>query len=71
MANAPTMPRPKSDKDSHLSLMLPGTWLEEADALAERRSSPGMTYTRSDILRMALRNGLDALALESPKGKKR
>ena len=66
MSNHPTaMPRPKSDKDSQVTIVLPGAWLDEAQALAEARSEPGMSFTRSDILRMSLRRGLDALAEET------
>ena len=61
-----TMPRPKSDKDSQVTIVLPGAWLDEAQALAEARSEPGMSFTRStDVLRMSLRRGLDALAEET------
>jgi hypothetical protein len=71
MANHATqMPRPKSDKDSQVTIVLPGAWLDEATQIAERRSEPGLTLTRSDVLRMALRRGLDVMA-EEPKGKRK
>jgi hypothetical protein len=63
--HAATMPRPKSDKDSQVTIVLPGAWLDEAQELAAARSEPGMSFTRSDILRMALRRGLDELAEEA------
>jgi hypothetical protein len=66
-----TMPRPKSDKDSQVTIVLPGAWLDEAQALADARSEPGMSFTRSDILRMAMRRGLDELTEEKPRPRKR
>lgn len=68
MAKPLHVPRPKSDLDSQVTIVLPGDWLEDAETIARARSRPGMNVTRSDVLRMALRTGLDALAAE---GKKR
>lgn len=39
--------------------------LARADALAPRMSSPGLTLTRSDVMRMALALGLSALELDT------
>lgn len=64
MANTATMPRAKSDKDGQVTIALPAAWLEEAETLAEGRSEPGLTLTRADILRMAIRRGLDSLAAD-------
>jgi len=72
MGNLMQVPRPKSDLDSQVTIVLPGDWLEQAEALARTRSRPGMSVTRSDVLRMALRTGLDALAAEDKaEGKRR
>ncbi len=57
------MPRPKSDKDSQVTVVLPGTWLDDAERIAKARSEPGLVVTRADVLRMALRRGLDSLAV--------
>lgn len=65
MSNPATMPRPKSDKDSQVTIVLPGAWLDEAQRIAEAKSEPGLAVTRADVLRMALRRGLDVLAAES------
>lgn len=62
MTSPATMPRAKSDKDSQVTVNLPGSWLEEAQGLAETRSEPGLAVTRADVLRMAIRRGLDELA---------
>ena len=67
MANPTTMPRPKSDKDSQVTITLPGSWLEEAEHIAEARSEPGLSITRADVLRMAMRRGLDVLNEALPK----
>jgi hypothetical protein len=63
------MPRPRSDKDSQVTIVLPGTWLDEAQQVAEARSEPGLAVTRADVLRIALRRGLDALAEETKRSK--
>jgi hypothetical protein len=70
MATA-TMPRPKSDKDSQVTIVLPGGWLDEAQQIADARSEPGLVVTRSDIIRMALRRGLDELASTTPAPKRK
>jgi hypothetical protein len=65
------MPRPKSDKDSQVTISLPGAWLEEAQRIAEARSEPGLAITRADVLRMAMRRGLDVLNETLPKPPKK
>ncbi|HEY6461014.1 MAG TPA: hypothetical protein VIY73_12710 [Polyangiaceae bacterium] len=60
-----TVPRPKSEKDSQVTIVLSGEWLDEAQRLAEARSEPGLAVTRADILRIAIRRGLDALQAEA------
>lgn len=67
MSNPATMPRPKSEKDSQVTIVLSGEWLDEAEALAKAKSEPGLSVTRADVLRMAIRRGLDALSAELPK----
>jgi len=42
--------------------VLSGERLEEAERIAAAKSDPGMVVTRADVLRMAIRRGLDALA---------
>jgi hypothetical protein len=71
MANSVTMPRPKSEKDSQVTIVLAGDWLEEAQRIAEAKSEPGLAVTRADVLRMAIRRGLDALQGELGKHRKR
>ncbi|HXX69358.1 MAG TPA: hypothetical protein VEK07_19390, partial [Polyangiaceae bacterium] len=51
--------------DSQVTIALPGAWLEEAQRLAEARSEPGLAITRADVLRMAIRRGLDAIQEET------
>lgn len=71
-----SVPRPKSGNDDQVSINLPPAWKEDAERLARTMSRPGMVITRADILRMALRMGLDALEAEgkaqgSPEAKRR
>jgi hypothetical protein len=65
------VPRPKSDLDSQVTIVLPGGWLDEAEERARVRSQVGLNVTRSDVLRTALRKGLDALASEDKREKRR
>ncbi len=67
----PTMPRPKSENDTQATLTLPSGWLDEAEHLAKGMRQPGLTVTRSDVLRMALRRGLDGLTEDAAKKRKR
>jgi Arc/MetJ-type ribon-helix-helix transcriptional regulator len=60
------VPRPKGPNDTPLSVNIPGEWSEEVERLVETMAQPGMAVTRSDIIRMALRRGLDALKTEHP-----
>jgi hypothetical protein len=65
------MPRSKSDKDSQVTIVLSGDWLEQAQRIAEARSEPGLAVTRADVLRIAIRRGLDFLQAEVPPTKAR
>ncbi len=62
-----SMPRPKSDNDTALHLLLPGDWLEEAQKLAAALSRPGVPLTRADAIRLCIRRGLDELMSETTK----
>jgi|HubBroStandDraft_1064217.scaffolds.fasta_scaffold11214_7 hypothetical protein len=59
-----SMPRPKSDNDAALNLLLPSAWLDDAQELAGELSRPGASLTRADALRMAIRRGIDVLRTE-------
>jgi hypothetical protein len=59
------MPRPKTGKDAQVTLAIDPAWLDEAQTIAEARSEPGLTVTRADVLRMALRRGLDVMGPEA------
>lgn len=71
MTNPATMPRPKSEKDSQVTLAVSAEWLEEAQRIAEAKSEPGLIVTRADVLRMAMRRGLDVLQADIAKPRKR
>lgn len=62
---AAAMPRPKSENDTPLHLLLPGEWLEDAQELAGLLSRPGAALTRADALRLAIRRGIDELRAET------
>jgi Arc/MetJ-type ribon-helix-helix transcriptional regulator len=51
------------EPQTQITLRLPAEWLDDADALVGRIAW-GAPLTRSDVLRMALRAGLDTLAHE-------
>jgi hypothetical protein len=57
----PTLMRPKGPNEFQLSFLVPKAWLKELDELAQAHAQPGLALARSDILRMALRRGIDAL----------
>ena len=59
------MPRPKSANDHQVAFKIPAEWLSMADAVAESRSQGGFTTTRTEVLRAALKNGLERLELEA------
>jgi hypothetical protein len=65
------MPRAKGENDSQVTFNLPGAWLDELDELAKAMSMPGVEITRAHVLRAALRKGIDQLAAEHAKKKKR
>jgi hypothetical protein len=61
------MPRPKSEKDRTVTIALPGSWLEEAEGVAKdwsARDDRGVLFTRADVLRAAMRRGLDGFVTE-------
>lgn len=55
----PHVPRPRSANDTAINFRLPGAWLDDAQALVDDIAPPGAALTRQDVLRMALRRGLD------------
>jgi metal-responsive CopG/Arc/MetJ family transcriptional regulator len=58
------VPRAKGPNDTQVSVNLPGQWAEELDELARVMSEEGLGLTRSDVMRLAVRKGLDALKKE-------
>ena len=57
----PTMPRPPSDKTFQVAFKISDEWVEMADDLAKKMSSPAVTVTRTDVLRTALWEGLQKM----------
>lgn len=58
------MPRPKSENDRQTSVYLPQDWLDQIDELARAMSSPGIEVTKAQVMRSAMRRGLDAMMAE-------
>ena len=66
------VPRPKSANDTTTSLNCPGDWLDLAQEIAAQMSKEtGVGVTRADVLRLALKRGLDVLKGERPTEAKR
>jgi hypothetical protein len=59
-----TMPRAPSDNVFQVAFKIPQEWVKTADDLAARMSRPGVTFTRTDILRAAMARGFEELAKE-------
>jgi hypothetical protein len=55
------MPRPPSENTFQVAFKIPEAWIEKADEIAAKMSRPGITVTRTDVLRSALWEGLEAL----------
>jgi hypothetical protein len=63
------MPRPPSENTFQVAFKIPDAWIEKADEIAAKMSRPGITVTRTDVLRSALWEGLEMLG--EPKKTKR
>ena len=59
------MPRTRSDNDHQVAFKVPAAWLTTADAIASERSIGGFTTTRTEVLRAALKTGLERLEREA------
>jgi hypothetical protein len=56
------MPRPKGPNDVQVSVLIPAEWVEKLDALAAKRADEeGINLSRSDVLRIVIRQGLTAM----------
>jgi hypothetical protein len=64
----PRVPREKGPNDQQVTVNLPSSWVDEVDELAESLTRPGVSVTRADALRLAVRTGLDALRKDPSKG---
>jgi hypothetical protein len=63
------MPRARSNNTMTMSIKMPRSWVEDADACAMRMQQGELaTVTRTDVFRSALRRGLNAI-LEKQKKK--
>jgi hypothetical protein len=62
---------PRGSPTTQIALRLPPELLEQADALAEPLSPPGLSYSRADVLRMAIAEGLAVLHAKARPASKR
>lgn len=58
------MPRPPSENATQIAIRIPDEWLKRADALIPLITRPGISATRTDVVRAALARGLDVLEAE-------
>ena len=54
----PSAARKQKENDFQVAFKIPSEWLERADKIARMHSQPGMTWTRTDVLRRALYAGM-------------
>jgi|HubBroStandDraft_1064217.scaffolds.fasta_scaffold397402_1 hypothetical protein len=64
------VPRAKANT-LQVSVHVPESWGDEVEQLAETMSKPGLEITKADVMRRALRVGLDALKAEHTEAAKR
>jgi predicted DNA-binding protein len=55
------MPRPSRGNDTQVCIRLPSALLKRASKLASRLGPHGMNVYASDVLRIAITKGLDAI----------
>ena len=59
------MPRAATGNDTPVAIRVPAAWLERAEGLrAFLTSRPGLELSKSDILRMCIARGLEAIEAE-------
>lgn len=58
------MPRPKTDNDQQIALRVPKRLLARATALIPHVAPRGVMITRTDVIRIALLLGIEALEAE-------
>jgi hypothetical protein len=66
------VPRPKGPNDAVTSLNCPADWLDQAQEVADSMSrETGVSVSRADVLRLAVKRGLDVMMAERAKAKKK
>ncbi len=61
------MPGKRADDVAQLTIRFPNDWLARIDELAKKMSPPGLTFTRTDVMRVIVARGLDELEREQSK----
>lgn len=63
-----SVPRPKTNT-LQVSVHVPEAWESDIEEVAEAMSQPGITVTKADVMRAALRLGLDVLTAKHGKAR--
>jgi hypothetical protein len=58
------MPRVPSDNTTQFALRIPAPWLRRADRLIPIMARPGVSTTRTDVIRAAIARGLEVFEAE-------
>jgi len=66
MTTARPMPREQGPNTVQITILVTPETRDEADKLARRMSKSGIVVTRTDVLRAAVLQGLEALSVEHP-----
>jgi hypothetical protein len=59
------VPRAPSGNTEQLTIRVPKIWTDRAEALKPKLTHPGLDVSVTDIMRLALGKGLDALEAET------
>jgi hypothetical protein len=57
----------KQESQVQTGMRVPESWLDRLDRLAKKRSEPGITITRTEMLRLATYRGIVELEAEDKK----
>jgi hypothetical protein len=66
-----TVARAPSGNTEQLTIRVPKGWTDRAEALKPKIAHPGLDVSVTDIMRLAIGKGLDALEAEAEKEKRR
>lgn len=58
------VPRATSPNEQQIAIRVPNAWVKRASALVSQVAQPGMNVTRTDVFRVAIARGLEAMEAE-------